>query len=290
MAKYTIALDAGHGENTYRETGSKGVPGLRPMGEHGFNATVVKYAKELAEDCGIDVLLTQPLFKRDVPLITRTNLANAKHVDLLMSFHADANQPAARGHWGFYWHTSADGKRLANLWGDELSKATGTHNRGSQASKPNYWTNFHMVRETHMVAVLMEHAFMTNAQDLELIKSDAFRRQCAEAAIRAVCRYFGIPYRGKGGASKPAKDDGLLERGDSGAKVTDLQKRLNALGYDAGKADGDFGPNTEKAVKAFQKAAKLSVDGIAGPNTLKALGKAEDAKEGESGSKGGSRT
>ena len=45
------------------------------------------------------------------------------------------------------------------------------------------------------------------------------------------------------------------------------QNRLNELGYNAGKADGIFGPNTDKAVKAFQKANGLSQDGDIGPKT-----------------------
>ena len=56
-----------------------------------------------------------------------------------------------------------------------------------------------------------------------------------------------------------------------GADVTDLQTRLNALGFDCGKADGKFGSNTEKAVKAFQKAAGIEVDGKFGKESFKAL-------------------
>ncbi|TLX20853.1 peptidoglycan-binding domain-containing protein [Thermomonas fusca] len=70
--------------------------------------------------------------------------------------------------------------------------------------------------------------------------------------------------------------DGLLERNDSGPAVVELQKRLNALGY-GGKdgyqlrGTGNFGANTESAVREFQRAHGLAVDGIAGPKTLAAL-------------------
>jgi len=53
-------------------------------------------------------------------------------------------------------------------------------------------------------------------------------------------------------------------RGDD---VRWAQERLNELGYNCGKADGIFGPNTDKAVKAFQKAQGLSRDGDIGPLT-----------------------
>ena len=65
-----------------------------------------------------------------------------------------------------------------------------------------------------------------------------------------------------------------------GADVEDLQKRLKALGYDCGEIDGEFGKNTEKGVKAFQKAAGIKVDGSFGPESFKALKTAEAAKSG----------
>ena len=54
-----------------------------------------------------------------------------------------------------------------------------------------------------------------------------------------------------------------LSKGDSGLQVTNLQKRLIELGWLTGKADGDFGSATEKAVSAFQAAAGLAQNGVA---------------------------
>ena len=59
----------------------------------------------------------------------------------------------------------------------------------------------------------------------------------------------------------------MLRTGSSGDDVVRLQKRLAAVGFDAGAADGIFGPKTEAALKAFQEANGLAVDGIAGPAT-----------------------
>lgn len=52
-----------------------------------------------------------------------------------------------------------------------------------------------------------------------------------------------------------------------GEDVRWAQARLNALGYNCGTPDGIFGPNTDKAVKAFQRANGLSQDGDIGPKT-----------------------
>jgi len=63
-----------------------------------------------------------------------------------------------------------------------------------------------------------------------------------------------------------------IRRGHKGAMVGDLQTRLAALGFYAGKIDGDFGPGTERAVMDYQEARHLiPVDGVAGPLTLGAL-------------------
>ena len=60
-----------------------------------------------------------------------------------------------------------------------------------------------------------------------------------------------------------------LQRGFTGSDaVRALQRRLKELGYYKGSADGDFGPATEEAVKAFQKANGLTADGKAGEKTL----------------------
>jgi N-acetylmuramoyl-L-alanine amidase len=57
-------------------------------------------------------------------------------------------------------------------------------------------------------------------------------------------------------------------RGDD---VTHLQRQLNALGFDAGREDGILGPDTDTALREFQRNAGLAVDGIAGPATVATL-------------------
>jgi uncharacterized protein (TIGR02594 family) len=53
--------------------------------------------------------------------------------------------------------------------------------------------------------------------------------------------------------------------------VTELQKALQAAGFDPGPIDGVIGRKTIAAIKAFQAAKGLAVDGIAGPKTQAAL-------------------
>jgi N-acetylmuramoyl-L-alanine amidase len=66
-------------------------------------------------------------------------------------------------------------------------------------------------------------------------------------------------------------------RGDD---VAELQQRLNALGFDAGRADGILGPETASGIREFQRNTGLSVDGIVGPETLRSLGRVSSAGSG----------
>lgn len=59
--------------------------------------------------------------------------------------------------------------------------------------------------------------------------------------------------------------------------VLDLQRRLIALGYNPGPADGVIGPKTKRAIELFQIAEGLTVDGIAGPKTWARLMEKADA-------------
>lgn len=59
---------------------------------------------------------------------------------------------------------------------------------------------------------------------------------------------------------------GLLKNGSSGPTVVQLQKKLGI------SADGAFGPQTERAVRRYQRSKGLVVDGVVGPVTAGALG------------------
>ena len=64
------------------------------------------------------------------------------------------------------------------------------------------------------------------------------------------------------------KSPHVLARGDEGQDVVVLQQRLKVAGFYAGRPTGVFGPVTEDAVRRFQMAHKLDVDGIVGAGTL----------------------
>ncbi|MGG6297054.1 peptidoglycan-binding protein [Leptolyngbya sp. AN02str] len=83
---------------------------------------------------------------------------------------------------------------------------------------------------------------------------------------------------GLGADTEPSKPepkvetDITLRKGQISLEVLELQRLLTAKDCYSGTCDGDYGPKTEAAVQVFQQSVSLPADGIAGPNTLKALG------------------
>ncbi|MET7990497.1 N-acetylmuramoyl-L-alanine amidase [Amycolatopsis sp. NPDC005232] len=63
----------------------------------------------------------------------------------------------------------------------------------------------------------------------------------------------------------------MLSSPVQGDDVFALQERLTELGFDAGRPDGYFGPQTERALRTFQRDMRLEPDGICGPATIREL-------------------
>ena len=77
--------------------------------------------------------------------------------------------------------------------------------------------------------------------------------------------------RALGWRGRPGLGSRAMRRGDKGWDVAALQFMLQRAGSGAGRTDGVFGPLTEDAVRRAQAAAAIGVDGIVGPETLRAL-------------------
>ena len=74
------------------------------------------------------------------------------------------------------------------------------------------------------------------------------------------------------GEAETLGNSGTLRRGSRGSAVRALQTLLKNKNHDPGTIDGIFGPNTERAVRSFQRAENIQVDGIVGPQTKSKLG------------------
>lgn len=196
-----ISFDAGHGKNT----SGKRTPD-NSLHEWEFNSVVVKYAMKELENYK-DVLLLRvddPTGKTDIPLTSRTNKINAWKSDIHLSIHANAfgsNWNDANGIETFVYKTSLKVTDFAKKVQSELINATGLKDRGVKAG------DLHIIRETNMDAILVEHPFMTNKDEAKLLKSDSFRKKCALAIVKALVSHYGLKRKTTSKPAEPKKDN-----------------------------------------------------------------------------------
>lgn len=185
--KLKIAIDAGHGP----ETAGKRTPD-GSMREFQFNSVVARYVRDgLMNYSGVEVMFTHADDgSRDVPLKERTEAANAWGADLLVSIHANAmgnNWSTAKGIETYVYTTKPQAAvTLANAVQKQMILATGLFDRGVKAN------NLHMVREGPLTSILVESGFMTNKDEAALLKTDAYRRKCAQAVIAGLVEVYKL--------------------------------------------------------------------------------------------------
>jgi murein DD-endopeptidase MepM/ murein hydrolase activator NlpD len=101
-----------------------------------------------------------------------------------------------------------------------------------------------------------------------------------EQAVRTFQSQHGLTVDGVAGPQtrvvlgwrgKPNLGDRPLTSGKKGWDVAALQFLLNSRSFGPGGFDGGFGPNTDAALRRYQQAAGLTVDGVAGPSTIASL-------------------
>ena len=138
-------------------------------------------------------------------------------------------------------------------------------------------TDLSVLAKTNMPAVLNEGAFVDNLKDIQDWNDDAELKALGIAYAKAAAEYLGLeekPIVMDTEEAKPVSANlPTLSKGSEGDSVKALQILLIGYGYSCGSlgADGDFGSATDKALRAFQEAKGLTVDGICGPNTWNKL-------------------
>lgn len=239
-----IMLDAGHGYNT---PGKRSPDGMR---EYEFNRAVANYAKQLLVNYKNVTVYFSHSDQEDVSLQQRTEKANRLNVDIFVSIHANAY---GSGGWNdvggieTYVYPSRPplAYQLAQKVQRNLVLSTGLDNRGVRTA------DFHVLRETKMDAVLAECGFMTNRDEINLLRSETYRRTVAEAIVKALVDQFRLqpqskaapapapkPVPAKAPTSTTRKSTGGLYKVQAGAfedeqNAEELAERLRKAGFDA---------------------------------------------------------
>jgi hypothetical protein len=102
----------------------------------------------------------------------------------------------------FYHNSSIEGKKLATAIHKQLLKGTNLKDRGVKKDTIIYKSGFHELRETKMIAVLLECGFMSNHVEANLMKNVSYQHECAIEALKGICDYLGIKYKEQNNISK----------------------------------------------------------------------------------------
>ena len=148
-----------------------------------------------------------------------------------------------------------------------LASKLGLTNRGHKEA------NFAVLRLSNMPAILIETAFINNANDASKLKT---RENDFASAIANQIANTSID-NSNGGSSNgntSAEYSRNLEVTSPlmyGKDIRAVQNKLNSLGFNCGTADGYYGNDTKNAVINLQNTFGINADGIVGPTTWKYL-------------------
>lgn len=272
MSKNLLILDAGHNEYV----AGKRSPDNSLL-EWSFNDEMQKLIKARAEEHGIEVYLTNPspAKKDEIGLATRCNLANTywknknKPTTLFVSIHANAygtGWTTANGTEVFVCNNaSSSSVNAGKLINNQIVKDLGTTDR--TFGKGVKYSDFYVVKNTSMPAVLIEYGFYSNKQEVEILKNK--KPELTEATIKGICTHFGIKYvppasSSNGDTSTPSNtDESVFKRGDynKSVKVTaDVLNVRNGRGTSFSKL-GSINKDTVVSIWYIDKASDGSLWG-----------------------------
>ncbi len=251
--------------------------------EKDLTLSIGKYCNERLKQYGIETKISRTT-DCDSSIRSKAAASDAFGADVCMDIHINAG--GGNGSEVFYSHVSPRGKKLAQAIVDATLKI-GQNTRGIKTKLDTDGTDyFGMIRIPEAPAVLVECAFIDNKADVQIINTEARRKVFGYAIADGVANYLGVklPTAKPTTPSKPTtaavkieapnlKD--YLEEGDESLAVYSYKQLLALLkkkGIIAQGVDNNeiFGAGTKTATKQVQKAAKIEVDGLAGPQTIRA--------------------
>ena len=256
-----VFIDPGHGGT---DPGASG----NGLYEKEVVLSISKKVRNILISKGFEVELSRST-DQYVSLSDRAAQANAWDADLFVSIHCNSATSSSANGTECYTYPTANTstKSLSKNMASALASKLGLTNRGHKEA------NFAVLRLSNMPAILIETAFINNANDASKLKT---RENDFASAIANQIANTSID-NSNGGSSNgntSAEYSRNLEVTSPlmyGEDIRAVQNKLNSLGFNCGTADGYYGNDTKNAVINLQNTFGITADGIVGPTTWKYL-------------------
>ena len=254
-----VFIDPGHGGT---DPGASG----NGLYEKEVVLSISKKVRNILISKGFEVELSRSK-DQYVSLSDRAAQANAWDADLFVSIHCNSATSSSANGTECYTYPTANTstKSLSKNMASALASKLGLTNRGHKEA------NFAVLRLSNMPAILIETAFINNANDASKLKT---RENDFASAIANQIANTSID-NSNGGSSNgntSAEYSRNLEVTSPlmyGEDIRAVQNKLNSLGFNCGTADGYYGNDTKNAVINLQNTFGITADGIVGPTTWK---------------------
>lgn len=206
-----ICISIGHG---------KSAKGGYDSGALGGNYQEFKIGREIGKYIGEifkGYACTADVINYDATLYLTERIAHVnKHgYDLAMEIHLNA--AGGTGSEVYYKHKSATGKKLAGAISKSIANTFGIRDRGAKVKiNPSNGTDyFGFVRSCKCESLLIETVFIDTASDRKHVETAAGQRQCAEAIVSAIAKFYGIKKK----AVKPSENKPAIVRAGDIVKI-----------------------------------------------------------------------
>lgn len=191
----TIVVDAGHGGNDPGKVADDGTL------EKDLNLSVSQKLAEKLTAIGFNVVVTRDTDtgladagasnEKRSDMQNRLDIFNSDGISCLISIHHNSfTDSSVRGAQVFYHSNSESGKKLADIVQSKIASDVDTDNTRQSKSNDSYY----ILKNSSCTGIIVECGFMSNPDELNTLRDEAYQNKIASAICAGVCEYYNVAY------------------------------------------------------------------------------------------------
>lgn len=182
-----VVVDAGHGGH---DTGCQSKSGGVCTNEKDLTLSIARTVARLIGSAGATAILTRDsdVF---IPLKERPAVATRNNADLFVSIHINSCKVpnTASGSSTYFHKTDTSSRALAQSILGRIVRVSGLPSYGALSDRTLYANGLAVLRHSTVPSTLVEVAFLNNARDRKLLRTEAFRNRIAQAVVDGIRGY-----------------------------------------------------------------------------------------------------